>query len=171
MAVPSRLSVCNLSSPVRVEHKQNRMKEKKIMYGFHIQKKLFSLHQYNIPGKLFLTQPVTTQCIFPDVVLHVTLPYITPKRGGIGISGCGGVHTQVYLCKRYTWFLCEHALDFYTELNVDEKQALKEQFGDNYRQWRMLIRLLVIVFVPARLVTVLYNMSLLATWKRRKELN
>lgn len=77
----------------------------------------------------------------------------------------------MYLCKRYTCFLCEHALDFYTELNVDEKQALKEQFGDNYRQWRMLIRLLMIVFVPARLVTVLYNMSLLATWKRRRELN
>lgn len=77
----------------------------------------------------------------------------------------------MYSCERYTWFLCEHALDLNAQLSVDENQALGEQFRDDYREWRILIRLFMITFASAKLATILYNMSLLATWKRKKTLN
>jgi len=64
--------------------------------------------------------------------------------------------------------LCEHVLDFYIQLNVDENQALREQYEDDCWGWRMLIRLLMIMFALVNLVTVLYVMSLLAAWQLEK---
>jgi len=74
----------------------------------------------------------------------------------------------VYLCERQTWFLCEHALDLNAQLNMDKNQALGEQFRGDDREWRILDRLLMIIFASAKLTTIIYNMSLLATWKRKK---
>lgn len=71
----------------------------------------------------------------------------------------------MYFGERHTWFLCEHALDLNA---VGENWALGEQFRDDYREWR---KLLIILFSSAKLVTILYNMSLLATGKRQKPLN
>ena len=51
---------------------------------------------------------------------------------------------------------------------MDKNQALGEQFRGDDREWRILDRLLMIIFASAKLTTIIYNMSLLATWKRKK---
>lgn len=76
----------------------------------------------------------------------------------------------MYLCERCTRFLCEHALDVNAQLNEDENQALREQFKDDYREWRMLIRVLMIVFASAKQVTNLYNI-LIGNLEKKKTLN
>lgn len=76
----------------------------------------------------------------------------------------------MYLCERRTGFLCEHALDVNAQLNVDEKQALGEQFKDAYREWRMLIRILMTVFASAKQVTNLYNI-MIGNLEQKKVLN
>lgn len=69
-----------------------------------------------------------------------------------------------------TLFLREHALELNAQFDVDENQALREQFRDDYSKGRMLIRLLRIIFASAKLVTVPCNVSL-TTWKRKETLN